>query len=295
MQVNMNDNFHWRHLKSQRWVQESLDRCLVLFCYLCSHNNGNFSKYDWAMDEILYKEFFADLIESKKIEDSSLWNEKPIKDLASDYTKGKADRKFSKEERLVFYDYLQNFVKFHSKPFFRNSTVYILIMVLGFLLMSISAVLAFKAKQWFEAISDLIVTFGCMAGIVFMVIRKLVLHRKLISKKWQYIFTEINQEFLFYKLFEEMEYVDEKYRYMYEVLEEMIMRKAILIKVNGKYKIVEGKSLADLLNVMDEYYYSDEELFTPQFIAKNILDSKGNPIRARSVSEHRSRKNQVIE
>ncbi|MCR5401413.1 MAG: hypothetical protein K6E78_07425 [Treponema sp.] len=291
----MNENFHWRHLKSQRWIQESLDRCLVLFCYLYAQNNGDFSKFDWAMDESVYREFFTDLIESKKIEESSLWAEEPIINLVTEFMDRKSKRRFKIQEKMKIFNYFQNFVRFHNKAFSKGFFWNILMFFVVFLLVGFTTILAFRSKQWLEMISEGIASVFCLLVIICAFIRNAVLKRKTKRLLWQYLFSIVDYEFCFFKLSEEIEYVDQKFRYMYEVLEEMVMRKAVLVKIDGNYKIAEGKTLADLLNVMDEYYYKDEELFTPQFIAKNILDSKGNPIRAKSVSEFRSRKREVVE
>ena len=291
----MTENFHWRHLKSQRWIQESLDRCLVLFCYLYTQNNGDITKFDWSMDENIYRDFFSDLIESNKIKDSSLWEEESIKSLITAFTKGEAKRKYTKSEKIQFFNFFQGYVRFHTKPFSKRATFYTVFFFIIFLLALFTTISSIKSKIWVDSLfNGFIASSGLIYTIIF-ICHKAVQKRKITKLKWRYTFTDIDYEFCFFKLSEEIEYVDQKFRYMYEVLEEMVMRKAVLVKIDGKYKIAEGKTLADLLNVMDEYYYKDEELFTPQFIAKNILDSKGNPLRAKSVSEFRSRKREVVE
>ena len=295
MQGSMNENFHWRHLKSQRWIQESLDRCLVLFCYLYAQNNGDFSKFDWAMDENIYRGFFSDLIESNKIKDSSLWEEESIKNLVTTFTKGEAKRKYKKSEKIQFFDLFQGYVRFHTKAYSKSATFYTVFFFIMFLLLLVTTISSIRSKMWLDGVLNGFMASAVLLFTIYSICRQAVQKRKLTKMKWRYIFTDVDYEFCFFKLSEEIEYVDQKFRYMYEVLEEMVMRKAVLVKIDGKYKIAEGKTLADLLNVMDEYYYKDEELFTPLFIAKNILDSKGNLIRAKSVSEFRSRKREVVE
>lgn len=279
-------NFHWRHLKERNWIQESVDRCIVLFCFLYSRLNGKFDDYDYSMERLFYKSFFKDLIQKEKINQGGLWQDGECRNFLQKFTNGEKIE-LSKDSKFHFFEKLSEYVRFHMKGARRYTFLFLLLFVLA-VLTGFSAGLSFRKNLYFNFATDIICSVVSLFGIAYFFVRNLVIRRRSKSLKLRYIFTEIDYEFCFEKLSEEIEFINKTYRYVYDILEELRLRRTMLIKDDGFYRL--NVELSKFLNYISEFYYDAEYLFTPKFISENIRNSKGEVIKEESVSQHRSRK-----
>lgn len=282
-------SFHWKHLKERNWIQESLDRCIVLFCFLYSRLNGNFERYDYSMEESLYKSFFNDLIENDKINQSLLWNEPECKNLLEIFIKGENKEKFDNKKRDFFFERLSQYVRFHMKGARKNALLYPILITIFSILTGIAAFLSIRSKLYWNFIYETVMFLFCSGISVFLFVRYFVLIRKVKKLNLKAYFTEIDYEFCFEKLSEEIEYVNKTYRFVYDVLDELVLRRQMLVKNEGHYKLNTGRKLPEFLKFISEYYYDAEHLFTPKFIEINIRNEDDEIIKAKTVTEARSR------